>query len=476
MDLFAGGDALTRARPASGASQAAVSVNEQAATQRKALGIRVAGAPAPPLLTDFQQLAEAPLGASAALLARLSAEGWLAPTAVQRQAIPCLLAQQELLVCAPTGSGKTLAFLLPLLLLLRSHSPGGPRALVLAPTRELATQTKRVWARICPGKTLRCTVLSKASAAGCDLGSVDLLVSTPLRLGHLLAAGKASLSSVLYVVLDEADKLFELGFVGQLDCVLAACTHERLLRSLFTATLPEGVETLARSVMHAPVRVTVGERNAAAATVSQRLLFCGNEQGKLLAVRNLLREGTRPPILVFTQSKERCAALARELRMDAIPSAAIHADMSQSKRDAAVASFRCGDTWLLVATDLLARGLDFIGVQTVVNYDFPDSPTAYVHRIGRCGRAGRSGEAVTLFTEADAPQLRAIANVMRASGCDVPAWMLGLQKGPKQTRAVERAPIGGQDRFDRLQKRKKRSMVDASKRRVAASADVAEEP
>lgn len=394
------------------------------------------------------------------------------PTPVQRQAVPCLLAGRELLAVAQTGSGKTLAFLLPILLALKSHAPGGIRALVLSPTRELAAQTARVWSRLSPGRRLRAALLTKAAAAGADFCALDLLIATPARLGPLLGAGRLALAQVRLLILDEADKLFELGFLEQIDAALAACTHPDLTRALFSATLPERVEGLARSALHAPLRLTVGERGAAAATVTQTLRFCGSEAGKLLAMRQLLADGVRPPLIVFVQSKERCAALRRELAAEGAAAGhvgAVHADMSQAARDAAVAAFRAGTLWVLIATDLMARGMDFVGVATVVNYDFPQSPTQYVHRIGRAGRAGRTGEAVTFFTEADAPQLRAIANVMRASGCDVPAWMLGLRKG-RATVSVKREDIGAIGRYDRVQARKKRSMVEVSQRAAAAAA------
>ncbi len=365
------------------------------------------------------------------------------------------------------GSGKTLAFLLPLVLSLRAHAPGGVRACVLSPTRELAAQTRRVFSRLSPGRRLRATVLTKAAAAGADFTALDVLIATPLRLGGLLKSGRIDLARVLFLILDEADKLFELGFVEQIDAVVGACTAAGCVRALFSATLPEAVETLARSVMPAPLRVTVGERGAAAASVAQRLLFCGTEPGKLLAMRQLLADGVRPPVMVFVQSKERARELLRELAYERVAVGAVHADMSQAKRDAAVDAFRRGDTWVLIATDLMARGMDFVGVNTVVNYDFPGTPTQYVHRVGRSGRAGRTGEAVTFFTEDDAPQLRAIANVMRASGCEVPAWMLALHKGPKVGAAPPRAPIGTGARFDREQARKKRSMIEVSQRRAA---------
>ena len=410
---------------------------------RKQHRIKVSGGQAPPPLSCFADLGHR-FGAPDALLARLQHEGWHEPTPIQRQAIPALLAGHEVMCVAPTGSGKTLAFLLPLLLRLQHHHPGGARALVVTPTRELAAQTKRVWSLLSPGKRLRCCVLTKAALAGTDFGAVDVVITTPLRLGHSLAAqGGVDLSGVTLLVLDEADKLLEAGFLEQVDTLLAACTHPQLVRALFSATLPEGVEQLGRSVMTAPLRITVGERGAASANVSQRLVYCGNEQGKLLAMRQLLRDGgLTPPCLVFVQSKMRAQQLVKELAYDQVPLRAIHADMSQAKRDAAVDGFRTGKVWVLIATDLLARGIDFVGVNAVINYDFPLSPVQYVHRIGRTGRAMRQGTAVTLFTETDAPQLRSVVNVMRASGCDVPDWMLTLQKGGKRSAAPYRPAIG----------------------------------
>ena len=189
--------------------------------------------------------------------------------------------------------------------------------------------------------------------------------------------------------------------------------------------------------MTQPIRLTVGERNSASSAIAQSLVFCGQERGKLLALRQLIDRGIKPPIIVFVQSKDRAKQLAKELSGDGLHLGLIHAAMSDAKRRAQVDRFRAGDTWVLVATDLMARGMDFVGVSTVINYDFPGSPHSYIHRIGRSGRAGRPGAAVTLFTEEDADRgdLRAIANVMKNSGCDVPGWMLASgSRDPKDRR------------------------------------------
>tara|TARA_B110000977_G_scaffold201441_1_gene296041 strand:- start:630 stop:1637 length:1008 start_codon:yes stop_codon:yes gene_type:complete len=261
-----------------------------------------------------------------------------------------------------------------------------------------------------------------------EMDKIDVLVATPLRLKTLIEKKRINCSSVNFLILDEADKLFEMGFVEQIDAVVKACDANKkgVTKALFSATLPEQVEMLAKSVMSMPMRLTVGERNAANETIAQSLVFCGRENGKILALRQMFQKGVKPPVIVFVQSKDRAKQLAKELQGDGLRLGLIHAAMSDTKRQAQVDRFRSGDTWVLIATDLMARGMDFVGVSTVVNFDFPGSANGYVHRIGRSGRAGRPGSAVTLFTEEDAERgdLKSIANVMKNSGCDVPAWML----------------------------------------------------
>lgn len=339
---------------------------------------------------------------------------------------------RELMVVAPTGSGKTLAFLIPLVMRVKQQKvrdgTSGVRAVVISPTKELSTQTGRVLMPLLPGLKLRCTVLSKATAAGCDFDKVDILLANPLRLDAMAREGKIDLSSVETLVLDEADKLFEMGFAEQIDACLSSCTNENIVRALFSATLPETVENLARSVLRDPLRVTVGERNVSATSVEQKLLFVGREDGKMLAVRQLFADGVRPPVLIFVNTKDRAKDVHRELMFDGVHVDSLHASQGQAAREKAVEKFREGKTWVLIATDLVARGLDFAGVETVVNFDFPNSTLDYIHRVGRTGRAGRTGKAITFFTEDDVDRLRGVANVIKASGGDVDDWMLKLKK------------------------------------------------
>ncbi|KAK9697759.1 hypothetical protein RND81_08G059500 [Saponaria officinalis] len=236
------------------------------------------------------------------------------------------------------------------------------------------------------------------------------------------------LCRVEFLVLDESDKLFELGFVKQIDFVVKACSNPSIIRSLFSATLPDTVEDLARTLMHDAVRIIVGRKNTASASVKQKLVFAGSEEGKFLALRQSFAESLNPPVLIFVQSKERAQELYRELLFTDLKVDVVHTDLPQAQRENAVDNFRAGITWVLIATDVVARGMDFKGLNCVINYDFPDSASTYIHRVGRCGRAGRQGEAITLYTEEDVPFLRNIGNVMMQSGCEVPSWIMSMRK------------------------------------------------
>ncbi|KAK9137107.1 hypothetical protein Sjap_007701 [Stephania japonica] len=402
---------------------------ERDAIMRKKYGIHISGHNAPSPLQDFSEL-NTRYFCGARLLRNLAELGFKEPTPIQRQAIPVLLSNRECFACAPTGSGKTLAFLYPLLVKLKHGMKDGIRAVILCPTRELSSQTTRECKKLAKGKKFRIKLMTKGLARNGDFEKmhIDILVSTPLRLQFAIRNKKLDLSRVEYLVLDESDKLFELGFVNQIDSVVKACSNPSIVRSLFSATLPDSVEELARTIMHDAVRIIVGRKNSASELIKQKLVFAGSEEGKLMALRQSFRESLNPPVLIFVQSKERAKELYGELLFDDIRVDVIHADLSQTQREDAVDNFRLGKTWVLIATDVIARGMDFKGVNCVINFDFPESAAAYIHRIGRSGRAGRTGEAITLYTEDDMPFLRNIANVMVASGCEVPSWILALPK------------------------------------------------
>ena len=450
--------------------------NDEAVNEfRNMMQIKAKGSKIPAPVTTFYDM---PISEEikATIIKNIEESDWKEPTAIQMQAIPALLAGRDVLAAAPTGSGKTAAYLIPVLSALKSAQKRGIRAIILAPTRELAEQIHREANRLCVGRRIRCGLLKKSNAAqamaqsdGSVLGVYDVLISTPMRLLYLCRQkGGVDLSAVKMVVLDEADRLFELSsggggggdqheeeeeneeeedsntrssFLSQVDEILSKCPSSGVQRALFSATLGPFVLELAGGVLRDAVHITIGKENTGASSIDQQLTFCGSEEGKLLAMRQLIQKGLRPPVLLFVQSVDRAKSLFRELVFDGINVEAIHAEKTQKQREEIIRQFRVGEIWVLICTDLMARGVDFKGVQMVINYDLPQTAVSYIHRIGRTGRAGRRGTAVTFFTEDDLPKLRSIANVMRQSGCEVPEWMLSIkQLTTKQKRVLRQAP------------------------------------
>uniref|UniRef100_A0A673IMC5 ATP-dependent RNA helicase n=1 Tax=Sinocyclocheilus rhinocerous TaxID=307959 RepID=A0A673IMC5_9TELE len=350
------------------------------------------------------------------IIQNIKAAGFQTPTPIQMQAVPLMMHKREILASAPTGSGKTMAFCLPLLAHLRQPLNKGFRALIISPTRELATQTHRELLKLSEGVSFRVHMINKGVEAIKKYGpktakKFDILVTTPNRLIYLLNQDPPAinLSSVEWLVVDESDKLFEdgkTGFREQLATIFLTCTSPKIRRVLFSATFATDVEQWCKLNLDNLVCVNIGPRNSAAETVEQQLLFVGSENGKLLAMRNLIKQGFLPPVLVFVQSIDRARELFHELVYEGINVDVIHADRTQQQRDNVVSSFRSGKIWVLICTALLARGIDFKGINLVINYDFPTTAVEYIHRIGRTGRAGNKGKAITFFTEDDKPLLR----------------------------------------------------------------------
>jgi len=445
---------------------------------RKQLRIKVKGNAVPAPMTEFSALKDPVVERN------IESSKYVEPTPIQMQAIPVLNAGRDMLACAPTGSGKTAAFLLPIIARLsvnkgrKDRNRGvGIRAVVIAPTRELAAQILREYERLSRSKHLRGLLLQKATvgnvAAGLsgkdNSGGIDLLVATPLRFVRLLQE-VGTIADVEMLVLDEADRLFELGFVEQIDEIIAAC-GEQAQRAMLSATMPQKIEDMAQTVLRDPVQITVGTRGAGASTIEQKMVFVGQEQGKPIAVRQLAVSGDlTPPILVFVQSKERAQELYEELAYEGLKVEAMHAERTQGQRDDIVRRFRRGEIWILICTDLMGRGIDFKGVNCVINYDLPTSPVAYIHRIGRTGRANRKGKAFTLFTLEDTERLRSIANVVRLSGGEVPDWMTKLPKASKSGssfRPAKRAKISTMTKFDQEQAARRRNMIRKQKQKDA---------
>lgn len=527
-----------------------------------------------PPLTSFAQLRSRAHGyaLSRRVYENILAQGYTAPTEVQMGALPVLMKKQQqtagalaslswvdLLTCAPTGSGKTLAYVVPLLdwiLSTRKESGGerGVRAVVLAPTKELAGQIVNEVKKLSVGTGVRVSLMRKGMAgtsvkgeeAGISVKS-DILVSTPLLLLHAIEAeGKGEFVNVRRLVLDEADVLLDELFrdqtLGIWRALKAAADKDGGLRtSLWSATISSGTEEIARNMMlpssalagpittldepaasspspepkkpkkskKAPgtapepaptatiLRLIVGIKDTSLPTVKQTLLYTATEPGKLLALRQLFTTRFVPPALLFVQSIPRAQALHNEIQYD-LPTpgriAVLHASLTDTAREAVMDRFRRGDIWVLITTDLLARGVDFKGVRLVLNYDVPTTAAAYIHRVGRTGRAGREGgEAVTYYTEEDIGHVRGIANVIAASQGDqgkgegrVGKWLLDVlpkvgkrerrelkKKGVKAragTGAKGAARISTKSGYERQRMDRKRGAVEASKRRAAEAA------
>eukprot|EP00105_Crassostrea_gigas_P003675 XP_011416607.1 PREDICTED: probable ATP-dependent RNA helicase DDX52 [Crassostrea gigas] len=424
--------------------------------------------------TSFEQLA-ATYGLNPQIIKNIASIGYTQPTPIQIQAIPAMMDRREILACAPTGSGKTAAFLLPIMHHLKEHKKKGYRALILAPTRELAKQIYREFLRLSEGVGLKAHYISKSTTEKRLEKKYDVLVSTPNRLVYMLQEDPPliNLSQVEWLVIDESDKLFEdgkTGFRDQLAKVYQACNSNNVKRAMFSATFAVEVEEWCKLNLDNVLQVYIGAKNSATTTIEQELKFVGTESGKLLAVRDIIAKGVQPPVLIFVQSKERARELFHELIYDGMNVDVIHSDQTQEQRDNAVKNFRSGKTWILICTELMGRGMDFIGVNLVINYDFPNSAISYIHRIGRTGRAGRSGRAITFFTESDSMYLRSIARVMVNAGCPVPNYMLDMKRPNKKIRrAAKRVPMRdristvSQYDIDKLNKKRKYISKDTGK-------------
>ncbi|KAJ7225996.1 P-loop containing nucleoside triphosphate hydrolase protein [Mycena pura] len=448
------------------------------------------GSNAPAPADTFSVLAER-YQVSSLILSNLRTYGYNYPTGIQSHGIPILLESRDLAAISPTGTGKTLSYLLPIISSLvapassaNSNAGAGVRAVVLAPTRELAHQIHNECLKLAEGRKWRVVLFSKATASTLAEKSVrdkvDIIISTPLRLVASLKSGNLELSNVRHLILDEADRMLDAEFFPQFEEILAACSHPKLQKAVFSATLPANAEKMAMQMLRDPIRVVVGLKDTPLPLISQSLTYVADDPSKLPSLLAYLAQPYNPPVLIFTSSQPRATSLAQELVLNGVANVdCLHAGMTQKERGDAVSRMRRGESWVMVSTEVMARGMDFQGIREIINYDFPTSVQSYIHRIGRTGRAGREGKAVTYFTDDDAPYLKAltgcrthrIANVLLQSGSPVPDWMLKLPKPSKLKRRqmgkVKRAEgVNPARRIGRADAIKKRDMIAGSKRRV----------
>jgi ATP-dependent RNA helicase RhlE len=353
------------------------------------------------------------------LLRAVRAEGYDQPTPIQAQAIPHVLAGKDLVGCAQTGTGKTAAFALPILQRLVETPPTRERrairALVLSPTRELATQINDSFATYGRHTRLKPIVIFGGVGQQPQVQAVrsgaDILVATPGRLLDLMNQGVIHLNTIEIFVLDEADRMLDMGFIHDVRRIISALPTRRQTL-LFSATMPEDIQDLANRILVNPVRVEVTPQATTVEKIEQSVFFV-EKKNKHALLEHLLNDAAIRRVLVFTRTKHGANKLAQQLERARIGAEAIHGNKSQSARERALANFKTGKTRVLVATDIAARGLDVDDVTHVINYDLPNEPESYVHRIGRTARAGAAGIAYSFCDTDERAYLRDIERLIR---------------------------------------------------------------
>ncbi len=336
--------------------------------------------------------------------------GYTEPTPIQKQAIPVLLEGGDIIACAETGTGKTAAFLLPILQMLgENKGKPGTKVLVLSPTRELANQTEAACREFAP-KGITCTAIIGGAGYKRQIDSLrrgaNIIIATPGRLIDFMDQGLINFSGLTHLVLDEADRMLDMGFLPSIKRIVKVIPAKRQTL-FFSATMSPEIEHIAYAMLKDPAFIEVSKRGSAATLVEQTA-YPVAQQSKMPLLLDLLEKENFERVLVFTRTKRGADRIAHILEKREHKSNRIHGDRSQSQREAALRSFKSGHTNVLVATDVAARGIDIDSVSHVINYDIPEAPEDYVHRIGRTGRAGNKGRAITLFTMAEEHSMRAI--------------------------------------------------------------------
>lgn len=357
------------------------------------------------------------LGLSEQLVRATTDQGYETPSPIQLQAIPAVLSGKDVMAAAQTGTGKTAGFTLPLLQRLaeKPRTGKGPRALILAPTRELAAQVHdsvNLYSKYVPTKAAVVFGGVKINPQMMKLRKgVDVLVATPGRLMDLYQQNAVRFNEVETLILDEADRMLDMGFIRDIKKILALLPAQRQ-NLLFSATFSGEIRSLAQGLLNNPVQIDVAVRNTTAETVQQSV-YAVDQSQKTALLSKLVRDNSWEQVLVFTRTKHGANRLTQKLERDGITAAAIHGNKSQGARTRALAGFKQGDVRVLVATDIAARGLDIKQLPQVVNFELPNVPEDYVHRIGRTGRAGESGHALSLVSADEGKQLAGIERLIK---------------------------------------------------------------
>lgn len=410
----------------------AAMTDEEVAQYRRVRDITIEGRDVPKPVKTFSDV-----GFPEYVLEEVKKAGFVEPTAIQAQGWPMALKGRDLIGLAETGSGKTLAYLLPAIVHVNaqpilSHGDG-PIVLVLAPTRELAVQIQQEATKFGASSRIKNTCIYGGVPKGPqvrDLNKgVEIVIATPGRLIDMLESNHTNLRRVTYLVLDEADRMLDMGFEPQIRKIVSQIRPDR--QTLYwSATWPKEVEQLARQFLHNAYKVIIGSPDLKANHAIRQIVEIVSENQKYKKLVDLLEDimdGSR--ILVFMDTKKGCDQITRQLRMDGWPALSIHGDKSQAERDWVLSEFKSGKSPIMTATDVAARGLDVKDVKFVINYDFPGSLEDYVHRIGRTGRAGATGTAYTFFTAANARFAKELIAILEEAGQKVNPELAAMGKG-----------------------------------------------
>ena len=343
----------------------------------------------------------------------ISKAGYETPTPIQQAAIPAALRGRDIIGTAQTGTGKTAAFVLPILNKLLTGQRNTPRALIVTPTRELAEQINDVVKTLSAGTKLKSATIYGGVGANPQIQALrngaEILVACPGRLLDLIAQGHAKMANIEILVLDEADRMFDMGFLPDVRRIVKAVPQKRQTM-LFSATFPPDVELLAQQALTQPQKISMGIIKPAH-TVAHALYPVPQHLKTKLLIELLKRTDTNS-VLVFTRTKHRAHRVAQQIKREGFNATSLHGDRSQGQRQAALKGFKSRHHDIMVATDIAARGLDIETISHVINYDMPDTADAYIHRIGRTGRAERTGDAFTLVTDEDKDMIRTLERIM----------------------------------------------------------------
>ncbi len=347
------------------------------------------------------------------ILNNIALLGYKSPTPIQEQCIPSILTGHDVMGLAQTGTGKTAAFAIPIIQRLLKGSHSAPRALIIAPTRELAQQIHDAITELCKDTSISCMTLYGGVNINPQIKrlkqGVTILVACPGRLLDHIGQRTVNLSNLEVLVLDEADQMFDMGFLPSIRKILKHIPAKRQTL-LFSATMPPAINELAQVVLYQPITVSVGH-DAPAKTVTQTLFPIAQHLKENLLIF-ILKKYNFDSVLIFTRTKHRAKKLAAKLASTGFTATSLQGNLSQNKRQSAMNAFRDGSLQMLVATDIASRGIDVLSISHVINYDIPEKVETYTHRIGRTGRAAQSGEAFTLITSEDSSQVRSIEKVL----------------------------------------------------------------